>query len=88
MTDSPALPEAMGAQFLALSELLSRFAALQGIAVPAYRFSLQALGEGGLEHEAPVERAHLEAAWLSRFATGKVRVVSPTALAPDVFPLL
>lgn len=88
MTDSPALPEAMGAQFLALSELLSRFAALQGIAVPAYRFSLQALGKGGLDDEAPVERAHIEAAWLSRFATGKVRVVSPTALAPDVFPLL
>jgi ATP-binding cassette, subfamily C, bacterial LapB len=75
-------------QLLPLATLLSRIAALQGSAVPPFRFSLLQQGRDGaaLGDLSPSQQA--QEMWLARFAHGEVIVCGADRLRASDYPLL
>lgn len=71
-----------------LATLLSRLAALQGHAVPVYRFGTTALTTDGLPLEGLPRHAQAMELWHAYFPAAQVGVLSDTRSIKGLFPLL
>lgn len=75
-------------QDLALATLLSRMAALQGHAVPVYRFAMREQTADGVALATLARHVRAQELWMAHFAQGVSSTLAVQALPKGQFPLL
>ena len=71
-----------------LAALLSRLAALQGHAVPAYRFGMREKTEAGVDLTSLARPVRAQELWVAHFPLGVCDTLTPHQLRKGQFPLL
>lgn len=87
-TDAPGAPGSSSSNEPVLPVLLSRLAALQGHAVPAFRFGMLERGQGGVELSRLTAPQQAREMWRARFSGARLRRLMPEQAKRGDYPLL